>query len=98
MPSGEYKITQRSYDLAKELGVEIKPSSNKRKKLDVYKNGELVASIGAKRTYDFPTYLEMEAKGELPKGFAMERRRLYYIRHKYDKTPNQFFSARILWA
>lgn len=97
MPSGEYKITERTYNIAKELGVEVKPSTNKRKKIDVFKNGEMIASIGAKRTLDFPTYLEMEKKGEFPKGYAMERRRLYYLRHKYDKTPNQFWGAKLLW-
>lgn len=93
----EYKITQRSYDRAAELGVSIKPSTNKTKKIDVFKNGELVAQIGAKRNYDYPTYLEMEKRGEVPKGYAEERRRLYYKRHKYNRTPNAMYAARILW-
>lgn len=97
MPSGLYEIKQRTYDIAKELGVEVKQSTNNRKKIDVYKNGELIAQIGARRTYDYPTYLEMEQKGEVPKGYSAERRRLYYLRHKYDKTPNQFWGAKLLW-
>lgn len=97
MPSGDYKITERTLSRARELGVEVKPSTNKRKKLDVFKNGELVAQVGAKRNLDYPSYLEMEAKGEVPRGYSAERRRLYYLRHKYDKTPNQFYSSRLLW-
>jgi len=97
MPSGLYEIKQRTYDIAKELGVEVKQSTNNRKKIDVYKNGQLIAQIGARRTNDYPTYLEMEKKGEVPKGYAAERRRLYYLRHKYDKTPNQFWGAKLLW-
>ena len=45
MPSGDYKITERTLSRARELGVEVKPSTNKRKKLDVFKNGELVARV-----------------------------------------------------
>lgn len=97
MPSGEYKILQRTLDRAAELGVTVKPSTNNKKKIDVFKNGEMVAQIGARRSYDFPTYLEMEKRGEVPKGYAEERRRLFYKRHKYDKTPNQFYSQRLLW-
>ena len=33
----EYKITKYSYQQAKKLNVEIKPSSNKKKKIDVLK-------------------------------------------------------------
>ena len=33
-----YKIRKYSYDLAKKLGVEIRPSKFKNKKIDVYKD------------------------------------------------------------
>ena len=38
----------RAKERAKTLGVEIKPSTRKNKKLDVFKQGEKVASIGDK--------------------------------------------------
>ncbi len=42
----EYKITKYSYQQAKQLNVEIKPSSNKKKKIDVFKGDQKIASIG----------------------------------------------------
>ena len=71
-----YTITEYSRDQAKKLGVTIKPSTNKGKKLDVFKDGKKLASIGALGMGDFPTY--MKTKG---KEYADERRRLYKIRH-----------------
>ena len=42
-----YKITDYTKQKAKELGVEVKPSKNKKKKIDVFKNREKIASVGA---------------------------------------------------
>jgi hypothetical protein len=68
--------------------VSIRLSSNPKKKLDVYKNGTKVASIGATGYGDYGTF--METKG---KAYADERRRLYRIRHKGENN----FSLKILW-
>ena len=43
-----YRIKKLQYKKAKALGVEIKPSTKKGKKIDVFKDGKKVASIGAK--------------------------------------------------
>ena len=59
----DYNITEYSYKRAKELGVEIKPAENKHKKIDVFKKGERVATIGAKNYKDFPTYMLLEQQG-----------------------------------
>ena len=93
----DYTITDYSYKRAKELNVELKPAENKHKKIDVYKNGERITTIGAKNYKDFPTYMKMEANGEYPKGYAHDRRRLYKIRHKYDRGEAGFYANRILW-
>jgi hypothetical protein len=45
---------------AEAIGVEVRPSTNKGKKIDVYKDGKKGASIGAKCLADFPTYLAWE--------------------------------------
>jgi hypothetical protein len=91
-----YSITQYSRDQAKKLGVTIKPSTNKGKKIDVIdKDGKKIASIGALGMGDFPTY--MKSKG---KEYADERRRLYKIRHAktMDKVGSaSYYAARILW-
>ena len=43
-----YKISDYSKQKARELNVTIKPSKNKKKKIDVYKNGEVIAFISKK--------------------------------------------------
>ena len=90
-----YTITEYSRDQAKKLGVTIKLSTNKGKKLDVFKDGEKLASIGALGMSDYPTY--MKTKGQ---AYADERRRLYRIRHgkTMDKVGSpSYYAARILW-
>jgi len=89
-----YKIKQYSKDKAKQLGVQIKPSTNSKKKLDVFKEGIKVASIGDLKYKDYPTYLQEN------KQLAEERRRLYKIRHKNDinkLNSSGYYANRILW-
>jgi hypothetical protein len=95
-----YKIREYSKKRARELGVTIRPSSNPDKKIDVYRAGKKIASIGARGYNDYPTYLELEESGKVPPGFARERRRLYRARHgrQIDKrNKNAYFAAEILW-
>jgi hypothetical protein len=41
------------------LGVEVKPSSNPKKKIDVFKDNKKIASVlGANGYGDFPTYFK----------------------------------------
>jgi hypothetical protein len=95
-----YHITQYSFKKAKELGVVIKPSHKKDKKIDIFyfdkkrKEYVYICSIGSIKYKDYPTYLKEN------KILAEERRRLYYIRHKKDAhikgTPG-YYAAKILW-
>jgi len=90
-----YEITNYTKQKAKELGVEVKPSTNKNKKIDVFKDGNKLASIGAAGYLDYPHYIQ--AKG---KEYANERRRLYKIRHNKDrniKGSNGYYSDKLLW-
>ena len=90
-----YKITDRQFSNALNLGVTIKPSTNKSKKIDVFKNGQKIASIGAMGYNDFDIYLRTKGKA-----YADERRRLYKIRHKDNRNVKGspgFFADRILW-
>jgi hypothetical protein len=89
-----YTITKYSRDQAAKLGVTIKPSTVKGKKIDVFKDDMKVASIGAEGMNDYPTYLKKN------KAYADERRRLYKIRH--EKTRHKvgspsYYADRILW-
>lgn len=89
-----YKIQPYSYQQAKKLNVKIKPSSNPKKKIDVFKNNEKVATIGDIKYNDYTTYLLKD------KELAEERRKLYKKRHqKLSKIvgSNSFFANKILW-
>ena len=90
-----YQITDYSYQQAKKLGVEIRPSSKKNKKIDVYKNNKLIASIGDDRYKSFPEYIK-----EKGLEYANKRRELYLLRHRNESdklgSPN-YYSRRILW-
>lgn len=91
----KYKILPYSYDQAKKLDVSILPSSNPRKKIDVYKDSKKVASIGAINNLDYPYYMKIEGKA-----YADERRRLYRLRHKGEekrKGKPGYYSWYILW-
>lgn len=95
-----YKILPYSKAKADSLRVEIKPSTNPLKKIDVFKNGKKVASIGALGMNDYPTYMEKEKKGYFAKGYAKERRRLYKLRHEKDRNKigtNGWYADKILW-
>ena len=88
-----YKITDYSYKQAQKLGVQIKPSVKKNKKIDVFKGNKKIASIGDIRFFDFPSYLETKGKQ-----YAEQRRKLYKIRHKKDlNSGNGYYSNKILW-
>ena len=72
-----YKITKYTYDKSKEIGLNVKLSSNPLKKIDVYKNNIFLASIGDSRYQDYPNYIltyNLE--------YANKRRNLYINRHK----------------
>ena len=90
-----YKIKDYSYEQAKKLNVEIKPSTVKNKKIDVFKNDKKISSIGDIRYDDYPTYIEKNGKE-----FAEKRRKLYKIRHNKTrniKGSNSYYADRILW-
>jgi len=88
-----YSITPWTHRQARKLGLEVKPSRKQGKKIDVFRDGYYIASIGYKGMGDFPTY--RETKGE---AFAKERRRLYHLRHKDGPVDSPaFLSKRLLW-
>jgi hypothetical protein len=90
-----YSITNYTYKKAKKLGLKVKISSNKSKKLDVYKNKKKIASIGANGMNDYPTYIK---KCSLK--YAKTRRRLYKMRHEKDrhiKWSNGWLADKLLW-
>ena len=87
-----YKITDYSYKKAKELGVNIKPSKNKNKKIDVFINDKKIASVGAIGYNDYPTYISKKGVE-----YAEKRKKLYHERHKHDDKPNGKYARALLW-
>jgi hypothetical protein len=90
-----YRIRSYSYAQAKKIGVEIRPSKRRGKKIDVFKNGKKVASIGAVGYMDYPTYL-----AKYGQRYANERRRLYKKRHSTNRRvvgSAGYYADKILW-
>jgi hypothetical protein len=90
-----YNITKYTYTQAKKLGVDIKHSTNTKKKLDVFKKGKKICSIGAYGMNDFPTYIQLKGRS-----YANTRRKLYKIRHTRDrkiKGSCGWFADKLLW-
>ena len=102
-----YKIKKLQLEKAKELGVNIKPSTNPNKKVDVFVGTKKLASIGANKSAvkgkpmgDYATYVIQEPK------IAELRREGYIKRHskepKRDKDTGgfskSFFSDEIMWS
>ena len=90
-----YSITNYTRKQAKKLGVSVKPSTNKTKKIDVYKNDKKIASVGAYGMNDYPTYMK-----KMGLKYAKTRRRLYKIRHDKDrkkKWSHGWLADKLLW-
>ena len=90
-----YNITDYSYKQAQKLGVQIRPSTSKNKKIDVFKNGEKVASVGAIGYGDYSTFIK-----EKGLEYANGRRHLYKIRHKKDRNVRGtagWYADKLLW-
>ncbi len=91
-----YKILKRQTQNALKLGVTIIPSSNSKKKLDVYKNNVKLVEIGANGYMDYATYI---IKNGLE--FANKRKKLYKIRHENDRNVKGtagYYADKILWS
>jgi hypothetical protein len=90
-----YTITNYTRRQARRIGVTVKPSLNKTKKIDVYRNGDKIASVGAYGMNDYPTYMKLRGNK-----YAKTRRRLYKIRHNSDrkeKWTNGWLADQLLW-
>ena len=89
-----YKILKQQTAAAKKLGVTIKPSTVKGKKIAVFKKGEKVADIGALGYGDYWTYYTSDPY------LAREKRKYYQARHNGEQnkigSPG-FYAWYILW-
>jgi hypothetical protein len=91
-----YTIKARTYANAKRLGVDIKLAKNKDKKLDVFKNGKKISTIGDSNYLDYASYIQQKGIQ-----YANVRKKIYRVRHKDDinvKNTPGYFSSKILWS
>ena len=86
-----YEISKQTYKIAKQYGLDIYPSEKTHKKIDVFKDGKYLCSIGDNRYKDFHIYLK-----ENGKAYAEERARLFYMRHKQDTLKIRLLKL-LLW-
>jgi hypothetical protein len=90
-----YKILPYTKAKAKQHNVTVKPSTNKRKKIDVYEDGIKIASIGGYGWKDYAIYLK-----ENGKEYADKRQLLYKSRHRKDINnigSNGWWANVLLW-
>lgn len=91
-----YKIKPYTLQRALELGVKVKPSTNPKKKIDVFDfYNNFITSIGATGYKDFPTYTE-----ENGLEYALTKRDLYRKRHKreIDMLGDEWLGSRSYYA
>ena len=92
-----YNITKNQYSNAKKIGVTIKPSTNKNKKIDVFNSsGKKLFAIGDIKYLDFDLY-----KKEKGLEYAKSRKLLFKIRHnkhRHKVGTRSYFSDQILWS
>lgn len=90
-----YNISLHTRRQAKRIGVTVKPSKLKGKKIDVYKNGNKVASVGATGYDDYGTLL-----GKGKRELAEKKRKAYKARHQRYRTKkgtNSYYADQLLW-
>jgi hypothetical protein len=91
-----YSISAKTRTEAKKLGVTVKPSKVKNKKIDVFKGDKKIASVGDIRYKDFHIYKRTEGIKK-----ANERKRLYKIRHNKDRKKvgsRSYYADKLLWT
>jgi hypothetical protein len=89
----KYNITNYTRKKAKKLGVVITHSTNTKKKLDVFKKGKKVCSVGNLNYDNYPTHIIKRGST-----FAKIRRKFYKNRHSKDRKKGcGFYADQLLW-
>ena len=91
-----YSIKPRQKRAAKRLGVSIKPSTDSKKKVDVYLGDKKISSIGDINYNDYASYIKTNGLK-----YADNRKRLYKIRHEKTRKvvgSKSYYADQILWT
>ena len=90
----KYIISERTKQIAKSLNIDIRPSTKKSKKIDVY-TPQGILSIGSRSYPDYHEYIETKGLA-----YANKRREMYMKRHQIDINAGKgkgFYSFIFLW-
>jgi hypothetical protein len=91
-----YHILPYTYKQAKRLGVQVFPSDNPKKKIEVYdKNGIFITYAGGASYSDYPSYIQTHGEE-----YAKKRRALYKLRHEKDRHKvgsAGYYADQLLW-
>ncbi len=74
---------------ARKIGVTVKPSTRKGKKLDVFRGSTKLASIGAKGYTDYTVHRDKKRRDNYKSRFERTRKKI--------GTPS-YYADRILWT
>lgn len=88
-----YDISDEQFDMAYDLGVEICPSKNKRKLIDVYKDSVLFCSVGAINFRYYRELLRDEGAWE-----ANQKKQKILARYKNNCRLETLYMIRFLWC
>jgi hypothetical protein len=90
-----YRITSYTRARARAIGVSVKVAKNQKKKLDVFRAGKKVATIGARGMGDYPTFIRTKGRE-----FANKRRKAYKSRMAKNRKivrSNGWYADKLLW-
>lgn len=88
----KFVITQAMLEEAALLKIEIRPSENKRRLIDVYKNNEFQCSLAASNFQYFN-----QLKEEKGIEYAVQKREKILNRYKNNCKMDIFWTIRLLW-
>ena len=88
-----YEIDEDQLETAETLRIEICPSENKRKLIDIYKDGEFFCSVGA---INFKYYRELLRDEGID--VAQQKKEKILKRYKNDCTLQTLYMIRLLWC
>ncbi len=90
-----YSVSLHTRRQAKRIGVTVKPSTLKGKKIDVFQGGKKIASVGA---IGYDDYGSLMSKGK--RSLAEKKRKAYKARHQKTRTKkntNSYYADQLLW-
>lgn len=87
-----FEITPSMLQEAEDLRIEIRPSENKRKLIDVYRDGKYFCSVGANNFLYYNQLVELEGIE-----FAQRKKEKILARYKNDCKLETLYMLRLLW-